>query len=103
TGMRFRECVDLISERPHDPFAVPHSSVTLLSLTSLRKECGMPMQSHLIELQRRHDALDHEIARESTHPSIDEVKLAELKRRKLQIKDEIAKLSKMERETETLH
>ncbi|TAL81072.1 MAG: DUF465 domain-containing protein [Beijerinckiaceae bacterium] len=63
----------------------------------------MPMQSHLIELQRRHDALDHEIARESTHPSIDEVKLAELKRRKLQIKDEIAKLSKTERETETLH
>jgi hypothetical protein len=61
------------------------------------------MQSHLTELQRRHDALDPEIARESTHPSIDEVKLAELKRRKLQIKDEIAKLSKMERETETLH
>lgn len=63
----------------------------------------MPMQSHLVELQRRHDALDHEIARESTHPSRDEVKLAELKRRKLQIKDEIAKLAKVERETETLH
>jgi hypothetical protein len=63
----------------------------------------MPMQSHLVELQRRHDALDHEIAKEWAHPSVDEARLAELKRRKLQIKDEIAKLSKVEFQSETLH
>ncbi len=63
----------------------------------------MPMQSHLAELQRRHDALDREIAKERAHPGADEVRLAELKRRKLQIKDEIAKLSKTECQTETLH
>lgn len=63
----------------------------------------MPMQSHLAELQRRHDALDREIGKEWAHPGADEVRLAELKRRKLQIKDEIAKLSKTECQTETLH
>lgn len=63
----------------------------------------MPMQGHLAELQRRHDALDREIAKEWVHPGVDEVRLAELKRRKLQIKDEIVKLLKTDREMETLH
>lgn len=63
----------------------------------------MPMQSHLAELQRRHDALDHEIAKEWAHPGADEAKLAELKRRKLQIKDEIAKLLKTDSQAETVH
>jgi hypothetical protein len=59
----------------------------------------MSLESHLAELERRHDALDRDIAREWCHPSVDEVKLAELKRRKLQLKDEIAKL----RSVETVH
>lgn len=63
----------------------------------------MPMQSHLAELQRRHDALDHEITKEWAHPAADEARLAELKRRKLQIKDEIAKLLKSEGQMEVLH
>ncbi|MHB8885488.1 MAG: YdcH family protein [Methylovirgula sp.] len=63
----------------------------------------MPMQSHLAELQRRHDALDREITKEWVHPGVDEVRLAELKRRKLQIKDEIVKLMKADCETATLH
>ena len=54
----------------------------------------MSLQSHLTELERRHEALDREIAREWGHPAADETKLAELKRRKLQLKDEIAKLEK---------
>jgi hypothetical protein len=52
----------------------------------------MSLQSHLTELERRHEALDREIAKEWGHPAADEIKLAELKRRKLQLKDEIAKL-----------
>lgn len=59
----------------------------------------MPMQTHLAELQRRHDDLDREIAKEWTHPAADEVRVAELKRRKLQLKDEIAKLLKTELQT----
>ena len=63
----------------------------------------MPMQSHLAELQRRHDALDREIAKEWARPSADEARLVELKRRKLLIKDEIAKLMKTEYEADTVH
>lgn len=63
----------------------------------------MPIEDHLAELQRRHDALDHEIAKEWTHPGADEIRLAELKRRKLQLKDEIAKLLKSDRQPETIH
>ncbi len=62
----------------------------------------MPMQSHLAELQRRHDALDREIEKEWAHPGADDVRLAELKRRKLQLKDEIAKLLKTEPDAESV-
>jgi hypothetical protein len=68
----------------------------------LQKEHGMPLESHLAELERRHAALDRDIAQEWAHPGADEAKLAELKRRKLQLKDEIAKL-KGEFQTETIH
>lgn len=49
----------------------------------------MTIQAHIAELERRHRALEDEIADAMNHPSIDGLKLAELKRRKLQVKDEI--------------
>jgi hypothetical protein len=52
----------------------------------------MTMQAHLAELERRHRALEDEIAEALTHPSSDGLKIAELKRRKLQVKDEIERL-----------
>ena len=52
----------------------------------------MSLQNHLSELERRHTALDREIAREQLHPAADAGKMAELKRRKLLLKDAIAKL-----------
>lgn len=52
----------------------------------------MTMQSHLSELQRKHRALEDEIADAMTHPSTDGLKIAELKRRKLLVKDEIERL-----------
>ena len=52
----------------------------------------MAMQSHLAELERRHQALDEEITEAMAHPSTDDLKIAELKRRKLQVKDELARL-----------
>ncbi|HVX92211.1 MAG TPA: DUF465 domain-containing protein [Xanthobacteraceae bacterium] len=52
----------------------------------------MAIQSHLAELERRHQALENEIAEALQHPSTDDLKLAELKRRKLLVKDEIARL-----------
>lgn len=52
----------------------------------------MTRETHLTALGQRHEALDKEIAKELAHPAKDEFKLAEMKRRKLQLKDEIEKL-----------
>ena len=52
----------------------------------------MAMQAHLAELERRHRALESEIDEALAHPSADDLKLAEMKRRKLQLKDEIERL-----------
>jgi hypothetical protein len=52
----------------------------------------MSIQSHLAELERKHQALEDEIAEAVAHPSIDDLTIAELKRRKLQVKDEISRL-----------
>ena len=52
----------------------------------------MAMESHLAELQKRHQALEQEIDEALTHPSTDDLTIAELKRRKLHVKDEIARL-----------
>jgi hypothetical protein len=62
----------------------------------------MSLQSHLSELERRHMALQREIEKEELYPGVDELKLHELKRRKLMLKDEIAKL-KHSAEKELVH
>lgn len=59
----------------------------------------MSLQNHLTELERRHHALDRELEKERIHPAPDEIRVSELKRRKLLLKDEIAKL----RGDNTLH
>ncbi len=59
----------------------------------------MSIQAHLAELERRHQALESELAEALTHPSIDDLKIAELKRRKLQLKDEIRRLKDKARPT----
>ena len=52
----------------------------------------MSMQTHLAELERRHRALEVEISAARGHPSIDDLEIVELKRRKLLVKDEIVRL-----------
>jgi hypothetical protein len=52
----------------------------------------MTIHAHLAELERRHRALEDEIAEAMSHPSSDGLKIAELKRRKLQVKDEIERI-----------
>ena len=52
----------------------------------------MTIQAHLTELERRHRKLEDEIAEAMAHPSSDDLKIAELKRQKLQVKDEIMRL-----------
>jgi hypothetical protein len=52
----------------------------------------MTIESHLAELEKRHQALEREIEDALAHPSFDDLSVTELKRRKLQLKDEIARL-----------
>jgi hypothetical protein len=52
----------------------------------------MTIQAHLSELVRKHRALEDEIADAMTHPSTDDLKIAELKRKKLLVKDEITRI-----------
>jgi hypothetical protein len=52
----------------------------------------MSLESHLTELVRRHQAIENAIASEEAHPSANDLKVHELKRKKLLLKDEIEKL-----------
>jgi hypothetical protein len=52
----------------------------------------MSMQSHLAELEKRHQALERELNECLAHPATDDLKVVELKRRKLLLKDQIERL-----------
>jgi hypothetical protein len=52
----------------------------------------MSMTAHIAELERKHQALDKRISDEAALPAKDQVKIAALKRQKLVLKDEIARL-----------
>ena len=49
-------------------------------------------RARINELERRHKALEEEIAEALLHRSADDLMVAELKRRKLHIRDEIEQL-----------
>jgi hypothetical protein len=51
----------------------------------------MSISPDLADLEQRHEALENEISEALAHPSCDDLVIAELKRRKLQLKDEIAR------------
>ena len=47
---------------------------------NLTEETSMPIQSHLAELERKHQALEDQINDAMAHPSSDDLTIAELKR-----------------------
>jgi hypothetical protein len=52
----------------------------------------MTTEAHLSALETRHHRLDDEISGEMLRPSPDQIRLTSLKREKLRIKEEIARL-----------
>ena len=52
----------------------------------------MALDAHLVELSEKHRALDRKIEEEQARPMADRLKLAEWKRQKLRLKDEIERL-----------
>jgi hypothetical protein len=52
----------------------------------------MSMQSHLAELEKKHQALEDQISDCQAHPAVDDLEVVELKRRKLLVKEQIMRL-----------
>jgi hypothetical protein len=56
----------------------------------------MAASAYLAKLLQRHRSLEDELAEALQHPSVGDFTLAELKRRKLRLKDQIARLTHLE-------
>jgi hypothetical protein len=65
----------------------------------LPRRLRMAIQSHLVELERKHRILENELHEALLHLSTDDLEIAELKRRKLMVKDEIERLKHQSDET----
>jgi hypothetical protein len=52
----------------------------------------MSLQAHLSELHAKHKALEAELADAIAHPASSDEEIAQLKRKKLRLKDEIVRL-----------
>jgi hypothetical protein len=52
----------------------------------------MSLANHLEELQRKHGDIERQLDEALTHPSVDDLEISNLKRRKLAIKDEMEKI-----------
>jgi hypothetical protein len=61
----------------------------------------MALQAHLVELERKHKALESELHDALVHLSTDDLRIVELKRRKLILRDQIARLKS--ETSDTLH
>ncbi|MBA8900129.1 MULTISPECIES: DUF465 domain-containing protein [unclassified Phyllobacterium] len=59
----------------------------------------MAIESHLETLERKHGALEKEISEAQASPATDDLKITDMKRRKLMLKEQIEKL----RSTATRH
>lgn len=53
----------------------------------------MSLSSHLQELQRKHQTLSERVEQEQRNPGSDALRIADLKKQKLRLKEEIMKLS----------
>ena len=63
------------------------------------KMVNMSLDARLMKLQERHATLEQQIAETAQHPSADSLELRDLKRQKLQVKEEIERI----RSEPTLH
>ncbi len=61
----------------------------------------MALQAHLVELERKHKNLESELHEALVHLSTDDLRIVELKRRKLVLRDQIARLKSAP--SDTLH
>ncbi len=53
----------------------------------------MSLTSHLQELRRKHRSLSEQVEQAQRSPGIDDLEIAQLKKQKLHLKEEISRLS----------
>jgi hypothetical protein len=53
----------------------------------------MTIAAHLQELRRKHEALSHLVEQEQRKPAADPLRIAEMKKQKLRLKEEITRLA----------
>ncbi len=53
----------------------------------------MNLNSHLNELQKKHETLENQIELTQRHPSADTIEIGAMKKEKLRIKEKIARVS----------
>ncbi len=53
----------------------------------------MSVSAHLEELKRKHEALSEQVEQEQRSPGSSDLEVAELKKQKLRLKEEISRLS----------
>ena len=53
----------------------------------------MSLSSHLQELKKKHQSLESAVAEAQRAPGVDDLLIAELKKKKLRLKEEITRLS----------
>ncbi|EEW24814.1 YdcH family protein [Rhodobacter ferrooxidans] len=55
----------------------------------------MTVAAHLAELRRKHEALSEQVEKIQRSPGSDDLEIAELKKQKLKIKEEIERLAQV--------
>ena len=58
----------------------------------------MSLSSHLQELRKKHQSLSNAVEQAQAAPGVDDLRIAELKKQKLRLKEEISKI-----EAQTVH
>jgi len=53
----------------------------------------MSLNAHVQELKKKHETLSKQVEAAQRSPGVDDLEIARLKKRKLQIKEEISRLS----------
>lgn len=53
----------------------------------------MSVSAHLTELKKKHESLSHEVEEAQRAPGIDDLHVAQMKKQKLKLKEEIERLS----------
>jgi hypothetical protein len=53
----------------------------------------MTVASHIVELKRKHEHLSDAVERAQRSPAVDALQIAEMKKQKLKLKEEISRLA----------